>query len=119
VRLLVRQEAFVRVAMTANALHFAGPVTFEALTGQKVMYDMYGQEGTAMEHIRWGQEADLVVIAPATANFIAKYANGIADDFLTTMMLAASARILICPAMNTKMLLHPATRSNMDILAKR
>ncbi|PIW01864.1 MAG: bifunctional phosphopantothenoylcysteine decarboxylase/phosphopantothenate--cysteine ligase CoaBC [Deltaproteobacteria bacterium CG17_big_fil_post_rev_8_21_14_2_50_51_6] len=119
VRLLVRQEAFVRVAMTANALHFVGPVTFEALTGQKVMYDMYGQEGTAMEHIRWGQEADLVVIAPATANFIAKYANGIADDFLTTMMLAASARILICPAMNTKMLLHPATRSNMDILAKR
>lgn len=119
VRLLVRHEAFVRVAMTANAVRFVGPVTFAALTGQKVMYDMYGQEGTAMEHIRWGQEADLVVIAPATANFIAKYANGIADDFLTTMMLAASAGILICPAMNTKMLLHPATRANLDILAKR
>jgi phosphopantothenoylcysteine decarboxylase/phosphopantothenate--cysteine ligase len=119
VRLLVRKEAFVRVAMTANAVRFIGPVTFEALTGQRVIYDMYGQEGTAMEHIRWGQEADLVVIAPATANFIAKYANGIADDFLTTMMLAASARVLICPAMNTKMLLHPATRENMDILVKR
>ncbi len=119
VRLMVRREAFVRVAMTANAVRFVGPVTFEALTGQRVIYDMYGQEGTAMEHIRWGQDSDILVIAPATANFIAKYARGIADDFLTTMMLAATAKVLVCPAMNTKMLLHPATRENMDILEKR
>jgi phosphopantothenoylcysteine decarboxylase/phosphopantothenate--cysteine ligase len=119
VSLLVKAGASVRVAMTANATRFVGPTTFEALTGNRVIWDMYGQEGIALEHIRWGQDSDLVIVAPATANLIAKYARGIADDFLTTMLLAATAKVLVCPSMNTIMLAHPATRENIEILKGR
>lgn len=119
VRLLVREEALVQVAMTANATRFVSPLTFEALSGTRVIAEMFGRGAGAMDHISWGQDSDLVVIAPATANVLAKMAHGIADDFLTTMVLAATAKILACPAMNTRMYEHPATRENIAILQKR
>lgn len=118
VRLLTKADALVQVAMTSNAARFVTPLTFEALTGSRVIYDM-NQEGPDMEHITWGQEADLIIIAPATANFIAKMALGIGDDFLSTMLLAATARILLCPSMNTRMFLNPAVQNNIRLLKER
>ena len=82
VRLLTKSEALTYVAMTRNATQFVTPVTFEALSGNRVICNQWRDEGPLMEHITWGQEADLVIIAPATANIIAKIANGIGDDFL-------------------------------------
>ena len=119
VRLMVKEDALTSVAMTTNAARFVTPLTFEALSGNRVIWDMFGQEGTGIEHIAWGQEADLIIIAPATANFIAKMAHGIADDFLSTMVLAAAAGILICPAMNSRMFLNPATQDNLSLLKER
>lgn len=119
VRLLVRAEAEIRVAMTRNATRFVGPVTFEALSGRRVLWDMWGQAGTALEHIQWGQSSDLIIVAPATANFIGKMAGGIADDFLSTMVLAATAGILVCPAMNSRMYSHPAMQENLRLLRSR
>ncbi len=118
VRLLVKEGFYVRVAMTRNATQFVSPLTFEVLSGNKVIHDMFKQERN-MEHILWAQDSDLIVIAPATANLIAKIAHGIADDFLTTMVLAATAGIIICPAMNTQMLMNPAVQDNLRILKKR
>jgi phosphopantothenoylcysteine decarboxylase/phosphopantothenate--cysteine ligase len=119
VRLFVRAGAHVRVAMTASATNFITPLTFETVSCNKVNWSMFGLEPTAMDHIHWGQDADLVVIAPATANFIGKMAHGIADDFLTTMVLAATAKIMLCPSMNTQMFLNPATQDNLGLLRKR
>lgn len=119
VRLLVKEGAVVRVAMTRHAAHFVGPLTFEALSGNPVILDMFEDEAGTMAHIRWGQEADLCILAPATANLIAKMAHGIADDFLSTLLLASTARILLCPAMNTHMYLHPAVQENLERLRKR
>jgi phosphopantothenoylcysteine decarboxylase/phosphopantothenate--cysteine ligase len=119
VRLLVKADVHTRVAMTLNATQFVTPLTFEALSGNKVIWDMFGQEGTAMDHIYWGQEADLIIIAPATANFIAKMAHGIGDDFLSTMILAATAKILVCPSMNSQMFMAPAVQDNLRLLKKR
>lgn len=119
VRLLVREEAVVKVAMTRNAARFVGPLTFEALSGNRVISDMWAGEAGAMDHISWGQTTDLVIIAPATANFIAKMAHGIADDFLSTMTLATKVRILVCPSMNAAMYLNPATQENLRILRAR
>jgi len=113
VRLLMKAEALTHVAMTKNATQFVTPNTFEALSGNRVIYDQFSQEGPDMEHITWGQEADLVIIAPATANFIGKMANGIGDDFLSTMILATTAKILVCPAMNTQMFRNPAVQENL------
>ncbi len=103
VRLLVKAGAEVKVAMTSHAAKFVTPLTFEALSGNKVINDMWGPETAPMDHITLGQDADLIIVAPATANFIGKLAHGIGDDFLSTMVLAATARILLCPAMNTQM----------------
>ncbi|MBW1682175.1 MAG: bifunctional phosphopantothenoylcysteine decarboxylase/phosphopantothenate--cysteine ligase CoaBC [Deltaproteobacteria bacterium] len=119
VRLLVREEAVVRVAMTANAARFVAPLTFEALSGNRVLCDMWGPEAGAMDHISLGQEADLVIVAPATANFIGKMANGIGDDFLSTMLLAATAPVLVCPAMNVKMYGNPVVQKNLEVLKDR
>lgn len=118
-RLLVRSEAEPRVAMTRNASKFVTPLTFEALTGQRVVCDQFDSRNDPLDHITWGQDADLIIIAPATANFIAKMAVGIADDFLSTMMVAATAPILVCPAMNERMLEHPAVRENLSVLRER
>ncbi len=119
VRLLMKQEVYTQVAMTSNATQFVTPVTFEALSGNKVIWNMFSQEGPDMEHITWGQDADLVIIAPATANFIAKMAHGIGDDFLSTMVMAATATMLVCPAMNTRMFLNPSVQANIQTLRER
>jgi len=119
VRLLMEDDILVKVAMTKSATKFVTPLTFEALSGESVIHDMFGQEGTAIDHIQWGQESDLIIIAPATANFIGKMAHGIGDDFLSTCVLAATAKILVCPSMNTRMFENPAVQENLDLLKKR
>jgi phosphopantothenoylcysteine decarboxylase / phosphopantothenate---cysteine ligase len=119
VRLLVKEKIVVRVAMTRSATRFMMPLTFEALSGNRVVYDMFDQEGTVMDHIRWGQEADLIIIAPATADFIGKMAHGIGDDFLSTCVIAATANILVCPSMNDRMFMNPAVQDNLSVLRKR
>jgi len=119
VRLLVKDDILVKVAMTKSATKFVTPLTFEALSGERVIHDMFGQEGTAIDHIRWGQESDLIIIAPATANFIGKMAHGIGDDFLSTCVLAATAKTLVCPSMNTRMFENPAVQENLDLLKRR
>ena len=119
VRLLVKAEVDTRVAMTLNATKFVTPLTFEALSGNKVIWDMFGRQGGAIDHITWSQEADLIIIAPATANFIAKMAHGIGDDFLSTMIIATTAKTLVCPSMNSRMLLNPAVKDNLELLKER
>ncbi len=119
VRLLVRAGADTRVAMTAHATKFVTPLTFEALTGNRVARDMWGHGAVPMDHIHWGQESDLIIIAPATANFIAKMAHGIGDDFLSTLILAAAAKVLVCPSMNMHMFQSPAVRDNIKLLKQR
>ena len=119
VRGLVRDGADVRVAMTRHATEFVTPLTFEALSGHRVVWAQFDPANEAMDHITWGQETDLIVIAPATAGFIARMAAGMADDFLSTMLLAATAPVLVCPSMNDRMFEHPAVRENLDTLRAR
>jgi phosphopantothenoylcysteine decarboxylase/phosphopantothenate--cysteine ligase len=119
VRLLVRADAATEVAMTANATRFVTPLTFEALSGSRVIWDMWGVKGSSMDHISWGQTADLIIIAPATANMVAKLTHGIADDFLSTMVLAATAKVLVCPAMNTRMYANTVVQENLSALVQR
>jgi phosphopantothenoylcysteine decarboxylase/phosphopantothenate--cysteine ligase len=119
VRLLVRAGAHTQVGMTRNATRFVTPLTFEALSGNRVVWDMWDRDGTSIDHITWGQQTDLIIIAPATANFIAKMALGIGDDFLSTCVLAATAKILVCPSMNTEMFRNPAVQANLRLLEDR
>ena len=115
----------VQVIMTANAQEFVRPLTFAALTAQKVITSMFGSEKqeanleSAIEHIAVAQSIDALVIAPATADCLAKIANGIADDFLTTLYLATKAPVIVAPAMNVNMWEHPATRENLERLRGR
>jgi phosphopantothenoylcysteine decarboxylase/phosphopantothenate--cysteine ligase len=107
----------VHVVMTDNAAKFVTPLTFETMSGNKVVTDVFDPANeTPTEHITLGQSADVVLIAPATANTIAKLAHGIADDMLTTTMLACTCPKLISPAMNTAMFENPATQDNLAIL---
>lgn len=107
----------VRVAMTKRACEFIQPLTFRALSGAHVIVDDYAPDNPdPIAHITFSQTADLFLVAPATANIIAKFANGVADDFLTATYLAATCPVLIAPAMNTTMWRHPATRRNLDQL---
>jgi len=116
-RLLQKQGARVRVVMTEHAGWFVGPTTFEALTGQPVCRDLFREKGGgSIGHIELAREADAVVVAPATANIIAKMAGGIADDALSTLLLAVTAPVIVCPAMNTHMYENPATRRNLKTL---
>lgn len=119
VRLLIKEEAHIRVAMTQSATRFVTPLTFEALSGNRVVHDMFDPKGTAMDHIRWGQDSDLIIIAPATANFIGKMAHGIGDDFLSTSVIAATAAILVCPSMNERMFMNPAVQDNLRVIRER
>jgi len=116
-RLLKKADAEVRVILTKSAQWFVGALTFEVLSGQPVFKDMF-QEGSeaSFRHIDWAQEADGVIIAPATANTIGKLANGIADDPLSTFMLAVTSPVLICPSMNTHMYASQAVQRNLDTL---
>lgn len=111
---LQRAGCDVRVAMTKRACEFIQPLTFRALSGSHVVVDDYAPDNPdPIAHITFSQSVDLFVIAPATANIIAKFAHGIADDFITSTYLASTAPILVAPAMNTTMLLHPATQRNL------
>ena len=125
VRKLQQEDIDVQVVMTKSAQEFITPLTFAALTGQKVITDMFGTETaganveSAIEHIAVAQRIDLLVVAPATANTIAKMARGVADDFLTTLYLATTAPVVVAPAMNVNMWEHAATRENIEILRAR
>ena len=114
---LQRAGCTVRVAMTKRACEFITPLTFRALSGSHVIVDDYAPDNPdPIAHITFSQSIDLLLIAPATANIIAKFANGVADDFLTSTYLAANAPVLVAPAMNTTMWNHPATQRNLSRL---
>ena len=116
---LVKQHAAVEVVMTKNATEFVTPLTFEQLTGRRTMVDTFDRNFShQVEHISLAERTDLVIIAPATANVCAKLAHGLADDMLTTSVLACRCPKLIAPAMNTNMYENPVTQDNLDILRK-
>lgn len=117
--LLVKSGAQVHVLMTENAKNFINPITFETLTGHKCISDTFDRGFEfQVEHVSLAKQADAFIIAPATANVIAKIAHGIADDMLTTTFLACKSPKLIAPAMNTAMYENPVTRDNLSLLAK-
>jgi phosphopantothenoylcysteine decarboxylase/phosphopantothenate--cysteine ligase len=122
----LQQDAFtVQVVMTRGAREFITPLTFAALSGQKVITDLFAESGgdanleSAIEHIAVAQRTDLLLVAPATADILAKFARGIADDFLTTLYLASTAPVVMAPAMNVNMWNHPATQENVEMLRAR
>lgn len=116
---LVKLHAAVEVVMTENATKFVTPLTFEQLTGRRTMVDTFDRNFShQVEHISLAQRTDLVIIAPATANVCAKLAHGLADDMLTTTVLACRCPKLIAPAMNTNMYENPVTQDNLDILRR-
>src|SRR6202162_792682 len=126
VRLLQDRNLRVQVIMTAAAQEFVRPLTFAALSGEKVISSMFaGDAGaepnidSAIEHIAVAQSIDALVVAPATADVLAKFAQGIANDFLTTLFLATTAPVVVAPAMNVNMWDHPATQQNLEVLRKR
>lgn len=124
-RALSERGVETQVIMTAAAQEFVRPLTFAALTGRKVITGLFPAAGqdeslaNAIEHIRVAQESDLLIVAPATADLLAKFAHGIADDFLTTAYLAFTGPVILAPAMNTNMWNHAATRANLEILHER
>jgi len=125
VRLLQERGIRVQVVMTHAAQEFVRPLTFAALSGEKVITDMFsaGNDApnidSAVEHIAVAQSLDALLVAPATADVMAKFAQGIASDFLTTLYLATTAPVIVAPAMNVNMWEHPATRANLEILKAR
>jgi phosphopantothenoylcysteine decarboxylase/phosphopantothenate--cysteine ligase len=125
VRLLQDRGVRVQVVMTRAAQEFVRPLTFAALSGEKVITDLFGSEDqqanvdSAIEHIAVAQSIDALLVVPATADLIARFAQGIANDFLSTLYLATTAPVIIAPAMNVNMWNHPATQANLEILRKR
>src|SRR5499426_1834969 len=120
VRGLQKRGHEVVAVMTHSATRFVGPVTFEAITRRHVITDQFAEGMNAdIEHIAIASTIDLLLVAPATANIIGKLANGIADDFLSTLYTATRAPLLVAPAMNSQMFAHPAVRKNLDTLAAR
>ena len=111
-RLLTQAGAEVDVVMTRGAREFVGPITFEAVTGRPVYTEIFGP-GHALDHIRLAREAKVIVVAPATADFVGRAAHGLADDLLTACLLAATSKILLVPAMNDRMWSHAQTRRNV------
>jgi phosphopantothenoylcysteine decarboxylase / phosphopantothenate---cysteine ligase len=126
VRLLQDHGIRVQVIMTASAQEFIRPLTFAALSGEKVITSMFSADAgaepnidSAIEHIAVAESIDALVVAPATADVLAKFAQGVANDFLTTLFLATTAPVVVAPAMNVNMWDHPATQQNLEILRKR
>src|SRR6202161_1691344 len=127
VRSLQQEKLDVQVVMTRSAQEFITPLTFAALTGQKVITDMFSAGGSAapanvesaIEHIAVAQRIDLLLVAPATADILGKFANGIAEDFLATLYLATKAPVVVAPAMNVNMWEHAATQENLATLRAR
>jgi phosphopantothenoylcysteine decarboxylase/phosphopantothenate--cysteine ligase len=117
-RLLTRAGAIVQVVMTRSATRFVGPDTFAALTGRRVHTDLWEEPGSVL-HVRLAREADIAIVAPLTANVLAKLAHGIADDLLTSTLLEATCPLVLAPAMHTGMWEHPATTRNVETLAER
>ena len=117
-RRLTEAGVQVQAVLTAAGAEFVGAVTFEALTGRAPVTSLW-QPGSALEHVRLGREADLVIVAPATAHVVARAAQGLADDFLTALLLARDAPLLLCPAMNDRMFAHPETQANLALLRSR
>src|SRR2546421_6003871 len=122
----LQQDGFaVQVVMTRSAREFVTPLTFAALSGQRVITDLFAESGgeanleSAIEHIAVAQRTDLLLVAPATADIIAKFARGMADDFLTTLYLASTAPVVLAPAMNVNMWNHAATQENVETLRAR
>jgi phosphopantothenoylcysteine decarboxylase / phosphopantothenate---cysteine ligase len=125
VRLLQDRGVRVQVIMTAAAQEFVRPLTFAALSGEQVITGMFGSAAeqpnldSAVEHISVAQSIDALLVAPATADVLAKFAQGIANDFLSTLYLATTAPVVVAPAMNVNMWEHPATQANLEILRRR
>jgi phosphopantothenoylcysteine decarboxylase/phosphopantothenate--cysteine ligase len=120
VRRLTERGAEVQVVMSRAAIQFVSPLTFQAVSGHRVRTDLWDEAAeAAMGHIEFARWADLVVVAPATANFLASFANGLAADLLTTLCLATTAPVLIAPAMNQAMWAHPAVQANRKTLEAR
>jgi phosphopantothenoylcysteine decarboxylase/phosphopantothenate--cysteine ligase len=117
-RLLVREGVEVQVAMTDAARHFITPTTMQALTGHPVLINQWDAVDNGMAHITTSRNADAIVIAPASADFIAKLAHGLADDLLSTMCLARDCSLLVAPAMNRQMWNNPATQRNVAQLER-
>lgn len=117
-RMMMKEGAEVKVVMTENAKKFVSPLTFQYLTGNKVADDMYDLEESGISHIELADENDLIVICPATANFISKYANGIADNLLLNVLLASKSQIVLCPAMNVNMYENTLIQNNLNKLVK-
>jgi len=119
-RLLVQAGFSVKVAMTAAATRFVAPMTFQVLSGHPVATDLWGEgQSDALDHVEYSRWADLTVIAPATANTMAKAAGGIADEIVSTLLLAQPGPVLMAPAMNDNMWRHPATQANVELLKQR
>ena len=126
VRRLQQEGHSVQVVMTRAACEFVTPLTFAALSGQKVITHLFDKSSTgeanlesAIEHIAVAQRTDLLLVAPATADMLAKFARGLADDFLSTLYLASTAPVIVAPAMNVNMWQHPATQENLAVLKAR
>ena len=117
-RLLMQEGHVVQAVMTRAAQEFVTPQTFAALTGRKALTDLFAIE-SAIEHIAVAQENELMAIAPATADLMAKLAHGLADDFLTTLYLAFTGPVVLAPSMNSNMWLHAATQANLETLRRR
>ena len=119
-RLLVKQGLQAQVVMTRSAIRFVGPMTFQALSGNTVRVELFDEaHEAAMGHIELARWADQIIVAPASADFLARYAAGMADDLLTTLCLATSAPVAVAPAMNQQMWQHPATVENLRRLRTR
>ena len=117
--MLKKQGADVEVIMTKNAVNFINPITFESLTGNKCLVDTFDRNFQfSVEHVALAKRADVFLIAPASANVIAKVAHGLADDMLTTTFLACQCPKIIAPAMNTRMYENPVTQDNLETLCR-
>ena len=117
---LQKRGAAVRVVMTRHAAEFVTPLTFQSISGFPVITDMFAPtDDPEIKHIQLAQSIDLLLVAPATANVLAKFANGIADDFLSTLYISTTAPVMVAPAMNVEMWAHPATRENVSRLRDR
>ena len=117
--MLVKRKASVTVIMTQNATNFINPITFETLTGNKCLIDTFDRNFQySVEHVSLAKQADVFLVAPASANVIAKAAHGLADDMLTTTLLACQCPKIFAPAMNTRMYQNPVVQDNMEILRR-
>src|SRR5215216_2091599 len=117
---LQKRGAAVQVIMTRHATEFVGPLTFQSISGLPTITDMFAPSSDPeIKHIQVAQAVDLLLVAPATANTLAKFANGIADDFLSTLYISTTAPVLVAPAMNVEMWAHAATQDNVRRLRVR